>query len=478
MQVPLWDCRNHADIVTAIRAEADKTPDGEVILCSPVGERHLFHKRSYRDLAETVLPDRHVLDQATTRHPVVITAWAPVRPGMMAANSLGLELLGVTADCPDRIDNVWIDKDPTGEPTGRLTGSVITYYGYDAYGDELINRLVPHFKWDVLLPSLRDGIELYKWLGITTVYENHMLEDEMLEVYRRLRRDDDLAMRVITSQEAETYGFPWASKPREEADFRERLERAASKLQLDDDLLRFNGMTLAWDGYCYGGTIMMREPYLDVYGKLTHGHRHITVERAEYLMRFCAQQGMRLNILAMGLKAHDEVFELLERLDPDIDVAAHNWVLCHATTIENPQIDRYKALGFAHTTSMAFGCGEGDLMCRTMGRHILEHLHPLRHFLDIGMPVGAGTDWGPLSPWAQIQLSLTHELMESGYRNQGPNQRISRLEALAMFTSDAAKVLQWPEIGSIVPGNFADLAIVDRDPVACDLNTLHETQVL
>jgi predicted amidohydrolase YtcJ len=478
MQVPLWDCRNHADIVTAIRAEADKTPDGEVILCSPVGERHLFHKRSYRDLAETVLPDRHVLDQATTRHPVVITAWAPVRPGMMAANSLGLELLGVTADCPDRIDNVWIDKDPTGEPTGRLTGSVITYYGYDAYGDELINRLVPHFKWDVLLPSLRDGIELYKWLGITTVYENHMLEDEMLEVYRRLRRDDDLAMRVITSQEAETYGFPWASKPREEADFRERLERAASKLQLDDDLLRFNGMTLAWDGYCYGGTIMMREPYLDVYGKLTHGHRHITVELAEYLMRFCAQQGMRLNILAMGLKAHDEVLELLERLDPDIDVAAHNWVLCHATTIENPQIDRYKALGFAHTTSMAFGCGEGDLMCRTMGRHILEHLHPLRHFLDIGMPVGAGTDWGPLSPWAQIQLSLTHELMESGYRNQGPNQRISRLEALAMFTSDAAKVLQWPEIGSIVPGNFADLAIVDRDPVACDLNTLHETQVL
>jgi len=67
MQVPLWDCRNHADIVAAIKAEADQTPDGEVILCSPVGERHFFHKRSYRDLAEAVLPDRHVLDQATIR---------------------------------------------------------------------------------------------------------------------------------------------------------------------------------------------------------------------------------------------------------------------------------------------------------------------------------------------------------------------------------------------------------------------------
>jgi predicted amidohydrolase YtcJ len=478
MQVPLWDCRNHADIVAAIRAEAGKTPDGEVILCSPVGEPHFFHKRSYRDLEEAVLPDRHVLDEATSRHPVVITAWAPVRPAMMAANSRGLELLGVTADSADRIENVWIEKDPAGEPTGRLTGSVITYYGYDAYCDELMNRLVAHFKFDVLLPSVRDGIERYKRLGITAVYENHMLEDEMLEVYRQLRRDDDLAMRVVTSQEAEAYGFAWASQPREEADFRERLERAASKLELDDDLLRFNGVTVAWDGYCYGGTMMMREPYLDVYGKLTHGHRHISLERAEHLMRFCAERGMRLNILAMGLKAHDEVLELLERLDPEIDVAAQNWVLCHATTIENEQIDRFKTLGFAHTTSMAFGCGEGDLMCRTMGRHVLEHLHPLRHFLDVEMPVGAGTDWGPLSPWAQVQLSLTHELMESGYRNQGPNQRISRLEALAIFTSDAAKVLQWSEIGSIVPGNFADLTIVDRDPVECDVEMLHETQVL
>jgi hypothetical protein len=478
MQVPLWDCRNHAEIVAAIQEEAERTPDGGVILCSPVGEPHFFHKRSYRDLDESILPDRHVLDQATKRHPVVITAWAPVRPGMMAANSLGLELLGVTPESPDRIENVWIEKNPAGEATGRLTGSVITYYAYDTYGDELMSRLVPHFKWDALLPAVRDGVDLYKRLGITTIYENHMLEDEMLNVYRQLRRDGDLAMRVITSQEAEAYGFAWGNQPRQEADFRERLERAAAKLEVDDDLLRLNGMTVAWDGYCYGGTMMMREPYLDVYGKLTLGQRHISVERAEYLMRFCAERGMRLNILAMGLKAHDEVLELLERLDPQIGVAARNWVLCHATTIENDQIDRYRALGFSHTTSMAFGCGEGDLMCRTMGCHVLEHLHPLRHFLDVGMSVGAGTDWGPRSPWAQIQLSLTHELMESGHRNQGANQRISRLEALAMFTSDAAKVLQWPEIGSIAPGNFADLAIVDRDPVECDVDTLHETQVL
>ena len=275
-------------LVAVIRGAAEQAPEGKVLLCSPIGEPHFFHKLSYGDLEEAVLPDRHTLDEATTTHPVVIMAGPPVRPGVMACNSAGLELLEVSAD--------------------------------------------------------------------TT-----------------------------------------------------------------DDRLRFKGMTLAWDGYCFGGTMMMREPYLDVYGKLTHGHRHISPERAEYVMRFCAERGMRLNILAMGVMAHDEVLELLERLDPEIDVAAQNWILCHATTIENAQIDRYKALNFSHTTSMAFGCGEGDLMCRTMGRHVLDHMHPLRHFFDAHMAVGAGTDWGPLSPWAQIELSLTHELTESGRRNLGAN---------------------------------------------------------
>ena len=67
-------------------------------------------------------------------------------------------------------------------------------------------------------------------------------------------------MRVVTSQEAETYGFAWASEPREDADFRERLARAAGKLENADDRLRFNGVTIAWDGYCYGGAMMMRSP--------------------------------------------------------------------------------------------------------------------------------------------------------------------------------------------------------------------------
>ncbi|WP_036510235.1 amidohydrolase [Nocardia aobensis] len=477
MTVSLWNCRNHNEIVARIREAAEKTPDGQMIVCSPIGEPHFFHASSYRDLEEGVLPDRYVLDTATTDHPVAIIPWAPVRPSVMALNSKGLELLAITSESSDRTDNVWIDKFPDGTPTGRLSGSLMLYYGYDATGNDLITRLAAHFKYEIIAQATVDGIEKYKRLGITTVYENHQLDREFLDIYRRLRADRALEMRVVASQEAEMYGFAWA-RPREDDDFYARLSNAKDAISLSDDRFRVNGVTIAWDGYCYGGTMMMREPYLDVYGKLTYGQRSISPERAEYVMRFCAENNMRLNILAMGLKAHDEVLALLERLDPEISVAEQNWILCHATTIENNQIDRYRALNFSHTTSMAFGCGEGDLISRTMGRWVREHIHPLRHFFDVNISVGGGTDWGPVSPWAQMELALTHEFMESGYRNIGPNQRVSRQEALAMFTSDAAKVLQWDEIGSITAGSLADLVIVDRDPITCDIDDLHKIRAL
>ena len=66
------------------------TPKGEWIMTTPVGEPHYFLRRSWRDLAEGRLPDRHVLDRAAPDHPVWIQAWAPVIPNVCAFNSAGL----------------------------------------------------------------------------------------------------------------------------------------------------------------------------------------------------------------------------------------------------------------------------------------------------------------------------------------------------------------------------------------------------
>jgi predicted amidohydrolase YtcJ len=118
------------------------------------------------------------------------------------------------------------------------------------------------------------------------------------------------------------------------------------------------------------------------------------------------------------------------------------------------------------TTSMSFSWGKGDLFVERMGEHVLGDLIPLRRMLDAGMIVGCGTDWGPKNVFEHVTLAETHEFAGSGRRNDGPAQRVTRAEALRMWTADAARAIGWAHVGTLAPGSHADLIVVDRDPLA------------
>jgi predicted amidohydrolase YtcJ len=47
-----------------------------------------------------------------------------------------------------------------------------------------------------------------------------------------------------------------------------------------------------------------------------------------------------------------------------------------------------------------------------------------------------------------------------------------------MWTADAARSIGWADIGTLAPGNHADLIVVDRDPLACATTELVFTRVL
>ena len=113
-----------------------------------------------------------------------------------------------------------------------------------------------------------------------------------------------------------------------------------------------------------------------------------------------------------------------------------------------------------------------------MGEHVLKDLIPLRRMLDAGLVVGCGTDWGPKNIFEHIQLAETHQFCVSGRRNLGPGQPVTRREALLMWTRDAARVLGWEGVGTLRPGSHADLIVVDRNPLTCDVDALPKTQVL
>lgn len=474
---PLVDIQNatsHDDIVSRIAARAAVTPRGQWIMTTPVGEPHYFIRRSHRHLPEGDLPPREVLDKASPVHPIVIQAWAPRTPNVIAFNSMALAKLGISRKTPDRISNVWIEKQD-GEPTGRLLGSVTNYYSYDPYANELWLK-IPFLKRQNLIPGTKTAMAAYNRMGVTAVYENHMMDKSLIDAYRELRASNELRLRVLISQEAESYGMPW-SRPRRLEEFDRRLAEAARSIELNDPYFRFNGVTVMWDGTCFPGGMMMRSEYLGPYGEHTCGFYNTAPDKIERAMRFCAEHRLRMNTMCMGDRANEENLVLLERLAREFDIPALKWVLVHSVFITPEQIERYKRLNFDLTTSMSFCWGKGDLFREKIGDSRFDDLLPLRRFFDAGFSVAGSSDWGPKNAFEQIQLALTHEFCGSSYRNLGPGQRITRQEAIGMWTYDAARVLQWGGIGRLRPGDAADLTIIDRNPFTCAIDEIGGTRV-
>jgi predicted amidohydrolase YtcJ len=474
--VDVKDATSHADIVARITAHAATVPKGEWIMTTPVGEPHYFQRRGWRDLTEGRLPDRHVLDRAAPDHPVWIQAWAPVIPNVIAFNSAALARLKITRETPDRVEHVWIEKDAAGEPTGILRGSVTNYYTGDAFMDSLLVQL-PLMQPDKLVPGMARAQATYARMGVTTAYEGHVMDRALIEAYRFLRESNLLTMRVLAAPEAEYYALATAAKITLD-EFRARLEEAVTLVDRSDDVFKVDGVTISRGGPCWPGFILMREPYKGPYGDLTRGVSFIPKEWCELAMRFAAERGLRLNVVVAGSGEHDEYLDQLEAVDRAYGIRDRHWILQHVFFLDETQARRYAALGMDATASMSFSWGKGDMFVERIGEHVLPDLIPLKRMLDAGMTVACGSDWGPKNVFEQIALGTTHAFCGSGRRNDGPAQKVTRAESLAMWTREAARVLQWDGIGTLAVGNHADLIVVDRDPLTCAVEALPATRVL
>ncbi len=473
--VDIADARSHHDIEERIRARAATTPAGEWIMTTPVGEPHYFLRRSWRDLAEGRLPDRRVLDRAAPGHPVFIQAWAPVIPNVCALNGVALERLRITRDTPDQVEHVWIEKDAHGEPTGILRGAVNNYYTNDRFMNGLLQH-VPVLQPGAVLPGTINAMAAYNRLGVTTVYEGHAMGPGEIGAWRMLREQGVLTLRVLTALEAESYGLPW-TRPLSMSEFREHLEAALAMEDTRDALLRHHGVTLSRGGPCWPGFLRMWEPYRDPWGQPTTGVEFVEPEKEQVALDFCAERRLRLNFIGAGYRDHDEFLDRAEAVARHIPVADRGWILQHVFFLTERNARRYAALGMRMTTSMSFSWGKGDLFLERVGAHVLGDLIPLRRMLDAGLVVGCGTDWGPKNVFEHVALAETHAFAGSGRRNDGPAQRLTRAEALAMWTRDAARALGWDGIGTLAPGSHADLIVVDRDPLTSPVEALPATRV-
>jgi predicted amidohydrolase YtcJ len=141
------------------------------------------------------------------------------------------------------------------------------------------------------------------------------------------------------------------------------------------------------------------------------------------------------------------------------------FIIDHAETVSAENIERIKALGggIAIQHRMAF---QGEYFVERYGAQAAEATPPIGRMLEMGVPVGAGSDATRVSsydPWVGLYWLTTGKTL-GGMPLYGEENVLSREDALRLWTHGSAWFSGEADVkGTLEPGMYADLAVLSAD---------------
>jgi len=156
----------------------------------------------------------------------------------------------------------------------------------------------------------------------------------------------------------------------------------------------------------------------------------------------------------------------------------HRHRIEHCSVCPPSLSERLASLGILVVTQPSFIYYNGDRYLRTVPNWQLKHLYPIATLMKSGIKVAGSSDCPlvPANPLIGI-YSATSRMAETG-EIVLPEERITPLEALKMYTEYAARATLEEKIkGSITPGNLADLVVLNGDPTRLPADEIKDIEM-
>jgi len=112
----------------------------------------------------------------------------------------------------------------------------------------------------------------------------------------------------------------------------------------------------------------------------------------------------------------------------------------------------------------------------TLEGYRLEHINPISSALERGVFLAFSSDNLPIGPMVGLYTAVSRKGMSG--KVYGKEEAVSITDAIRMYTRAGAH-LSWDETkkGSLEVGKFADLVVLDHDPLTSDPAELLKTNV-
>ncbi|HEY2938611.1 MAG TPA: amidohydrolase [Gaiellaceae bacterium] len=388
------------------------------------------------DWSPSVEPTKEALDEVAGDRPVAL----------MARDSHSVWLNSAALDRADgdlQVPGGVVELDERGEPTGVLREESCWHFrdAYIATTD------------DEYVEAMREGMKVAASRGVTAVHDKDGWLGA-LRFWQRLDEEGSLAVRV------------WQSLPAEKAD---ELAEVDLRGSFGNPLLRLGYLKAFMDGTLCSQTARMLDG---------SGVEITSREDFEELVRSAARAGFSVAVHAIGDLANREALDVFEATRAAWEPLGLRQRIEHAQLLAPEDVPRFGELGITASVQFSHAPSDRDLADRIWGEST-SGAYAYRSLLDAGTILANGSD-APieeLDPLAGIRAGVLRTLDERP--SWHPEQAVTVEEALAATTVNPAWLARDERRrGKLVPGFYADLVVLDRDPLACEPEELAEINVV
>lgn len=370
---------------------------------------------------DRIAPDHPVALQAIYRHTYL--------------NSAGLRAAKIDESTSDPQGGT-IEKDAAGKPTGIVRG---------AGGVAFVAAKVPLKDRDAWLQNTRALVGYLNSLGITAWGDagGRGMTSRHYEPYQVLAERDELNARVFWT----TIRQPYTA---------EQVDKVMPEIAA---LKPFQGNDY-FDHIGWGETV-----YRPLTTQLLRPGGNTKPDDLAQMMRIAralADRGIYLNSHVEMSNVIDAFLDQYELLNKERPIRGLRWSFSHLDQISEAQLQRMKRLGMnaqIHSRPLI----QGILMHRVHGDAAWD-MPPFRRVQDSGILWGLGSDATAVTtsnPFYTLSFAVTGRMVGGHHVNR---QSITREEALIAHTRSNAHILfQESQIGSLAPGKYADLLVLDQD---------------
>jgi predicted amidohydrolase YtcJ len=358
-------------------------------------------------------------------------------------NGAALRAVGYDKDTPDPPGGV-IERDRHGNPTGLLIARPNANILYSTLAKG------PRLGVDDQINSTRHFMRELNRLGLTSIidagggFQNY---PDDYAVVDGLHKAGQLTLRMA-------YNL-FTQKPKGElADFQRWT--AAAQVYQGDASYRLNGAgeMLAFSAADFEDFL---EPRPDLAPAMEAD--------LEGVVRHLAEHRWPFRLHATYDESISRFLDVFERVHRDVPIDQLRWLLDHAETISPRNIERVKALGggIAVQHRMAY---QGEHFVGRYGARAAEQTPPIRRMLDMGVPVGLGTDAtrvASYNPWVALSWLVTGRTV-GGLALYPQENLLDRATALRLMTTGSAWMSREDDVkGRIAPGQYADFTVLSAD---------------